>query len=924
MELRCDAPPFISSHSAPDRLNSYPGELRTDGGRTRTMKNVTSRQVRSQLGTQRVYSGRNLDLISFPLGGIGTGSVGLSGRGGLVDWEIFNRPNVGGQFPQTFPIVWAREKGQEPVCRILLAPTQPPYQHDGLGNPHMNGEGFPHMDSCMFRGEFPFARIDFACRQLPVKIELEAYNPFVPSDPDASGFPAAVLRYTVTNTARRDVNFTVAWSLLNMVGSIGSAGNSGAAGDCGAGDGVSQPGIEFGFGRNVNEYVNRGGLHGLVFSSKKWPKEHARFGSMALVTPEESATVLTHWLREGWFTPKHEFWDTFSTTGEFSDRTYGPSPDGQTDAGALGVCASLKPRQSTTVTFYLTWYFPNFEKYWGNVPCCSSSECGEKTATTEKSDGIQTSEPPKTPARPTWRNYYAKQFRNAFDVALKLYDQEEYLYAQTTAFHDALFGSTLPPEVLDAVSSQMAILKSATCLRLSDGTFYGFEGCAPTTGCCEGSCTHVWNYQQALPFLFPSLERSMRSADYRHNMREDGSMCFRLQLPLGSKPNDFHAAADGQLGGVIKTYRDWKISGDDAWLKSVWSKVKRALDFAWAHWDHDRDGVIEGIQHNTYDIEFVGPNPLTTGFYLAALVAGAEMAEHFGELLAAAEYRSLYERGRAWVEKNLFNGEFYVQQYEPDAAPKFQFGEGCLSDQLLGQQLAAIAGLGSILDEAQVRKTLKSIFRHNWKKNLTEHANAQRVYALNDEAGLLLCTWPNGGRPAVPFPYSDEVWTGIEYQVAAHLVMEGMTREGLAIVKGARERYDGVRRNPWNEFECGNHYARAMASYGLLLAYSGFTYDLTKGCIGFVPKINERNFRTFWSLDNAWGVYTQTPKQATLEVLYGAIKLKQLDLPAFAARKRSVKVHIGKNRQTVAPDEAGSIALGRAVAVKAGEVVVMT
>jgi hypothetical protein len=206
---------------------------------------------------------------------------------------------------------------------------------------------------------------------------------------------------------------------------------------------------------------------------------------------------------------------------------------------------------------------------------------------------------------------------------------------------------------------------------------------------------------------------------------------------------------------------------------------------------------------------------------------------------------------------------------------------------------------------------------------LREHANAQRVYALNDEAGLILCTWPNGGRPAVPFPYSDEVWTGFEYQVAAHMMMVGMVREGLAIVKAARNRHDGERRNPWNEFECGNHYARAMSSYGLLIALSGFTYDLSAGRIGFDPAINPKNFTTFWALDGAWGTYTQTSKHATLEILYGALKLKQLDLPGFTHRKKKLKVKVGKTRQTVDVGEGGALRLARLTTVKAGESVVV-
>ena len=847
------------------------------------------------LGPQRTYAGASLAQIVFPLGGIGTGSVGLTGVGGLTNWEIFGRPNFGGALPRTFPIIWAKEKGKEAVCRILQGPVTPPHVGTGMGDPHENGEGFPHMDSCTFKGEYPFAWIDFASRKLPVKVRLEAYNPYIPSNPDDSGFPAAILRYTLTNPKHNPVSATVAWSLFNPVGSIGVAER----------DPHLASHVEFGLGQNVNEYVEEGGLRGLLMTSKKWPGDHPRFGSLALMTPEKSVTVLKYWSREGWFAPKHDFWDTFSSKGEFIDHDYDPSPDGQSDAGALGIRVRLKPGQVKTVTFYLAWHFPNFEKYWHAGACCGGDSGSTK------------------PNKPTWKNYYATQFSSAVDVPTKLHAQERALYARTKLFHDALFSSTLPPQVLDAVSSQMAILKTATCLRLEDGTFYGFEGCCPGSGSCEGSCTHVWNYQQALPFLFPALERSMRSADYRHNLRDDGGMAFRINLPLGSPPNEFHACADGQMGGVIKTYRDWKISGDEAWLRHVWPRVKRALEYAWVQWDADRDGVMEGIQHNTYDIEFLGPNPMMAGFYLGALVAGAEMAEHVGDWEAAETYRAVYEKGRAWVDANLFNGEFYVQRYEPYVAPRYQFGEGCLADQMLGQWMTRLVGLGCVLDEKHVKQALKSVFKYNWRQDMSEHANAQRVYALNDDAGMLVCSWPHGGRPAVPFPYSDEVWTGIEYQVASHCIIEGLLLEGLTIVKGARDRHDGIRRNPWDEFECGHHYARAMSSYSLLLALSGFTFNRAAGTIGFAPQIHEDRFKTFWALDGVWGTYAQTARKATLSVLYGTLRLNRLDLPNFA-QQGSVQLMLGQRVLSAEADAYGSITLSKTLTLKAGHALIIS
>ncbi len=842
-------------------------------------------------GPQRSFTGAALAQIVFPIGGIGAGSIGLTGRGSIRDWEIFNRPNFGSRLYDTFPMIWAKEKGGKPVTRILQGPLLPPYNEDGCGQPHCNAEGLPHMDSCTFRGEYPFAHIDFQSKKLPVKVSLEAYNPFIPSNADDSGFPAAIFRYTLTNTAKNPVQSTVVWCQQNPVGSIGEAVHHGWL-----------DGIEYGVGQNVNEYVEEGALRGLNFTSKKWAKDHPRFGSMALMTPDKNITYSTHRSREGWFTARHDIWDAFSVTGKLPQHNYGPSDEGATDTGMLGVCVTLKPGESKTVTFYLTWYFPTYEKYWQNIGLVMGEKCcGEKAA-----------------RKPTWKNYYASQFSSAVDVASKLHAKHKMLYAETKAFHDALFSSTLPPYVLDAVSSQMAIIKTATCLRLTDGTFYGFEGCSPVRGCCEGSCTHVWNYQQAVPFLFPEMERSMRVADYTYNFRSDDGMCFRLQLPIGTDPDNFHACADGQMGGIIKVYRDWKICGDDNWLRHLWPKVKRALEFAWKKWDPDKDGVMDTVQHNTYDIEFLGANALTACFYLGALVAGAEMADYLGETEKAEEYRAVYEKGRAWTDANLFNGEFYYQKYEPKKEEYYQFGRGCLADAVLGQWITSLVGLGHILDPAKIKKTLKSIFKYNWLSDMTEHENVQRLYAINDDAGLLLCSWPKGGRPAVPFPYSDEVWTGIEYQVASHCIMEGLLTEGLTITKAVRDRHDGIKRNPWDEYECGHHYARAMSSYGLLLALSGFTFNKGDGTVGFNPQVNKEDFRTFWSLDGVWGTYAQKGRKATISVLYGSIALSRLDLPSFAGQKK-VKLTVGNKTIKGQLDSYGSITFERTLALKAGQ-----
>jgi len=809
------------------------------------------------LGPQRTFSGAGLRQIAMPIGGIGTGSISLGGRGQLRDWEIFNRPNDGFRPGFTFISLWARPAAGHAITRVVESPIQMPYT-GAHGAARSNGEGFPHLAGNTFRGEYPFGWVEFEDDQMPLTVCMEAFNPFIPLNDFDSSLPVAILTYRLQNVTQTHVSATLALTLQNVVGY------------CGAGELALAE-----LGRNLNRFRSEEGIRGVALTGEKYGTDSHRHGSMVVATPWPSVTYTGRLRGQGGFDTGHTFWDSFSASGRFDDTDLSePTPDGQTAICALGMKVELQPGESAEVPLIIAWHFPNFIKYWGPAPE------GE---------------------RPRWRNYYASHFADAWQVASYVVGNLERLRAQTMAFHDALFGCTLPPLVLEAASSQASTLKSPTCLRLEDGTFYGFEGCSPRSGCCEGSCTHVWNYAQTLAFLFPALERSMRTTDYTYNLREaDGRMCFRLQLPRGTSNWDFHAAADGQLGGIIKTYRDWLLCGDDDWLRSLWPRLKKALSYAWEAWDTDRDGVPEGVQHNTYDIEFVGPNPLIGTFYLGALRAAEEMARYLGEERDAGEYRELFEKGSRKVDEELFNGEYYVQKYDAEQARENQFGEGCLSDQMLGQWLASICDLGPLLDLEKVRSALASVFRYNWRSSLSDHPNPQRIYALNDEAGLLMCSWPRGGRPQIPTPYCDEVWTGIEYQVASHLIMEGFVEEGLAIVRGARERHDGERRNPWNEPECGSHYARAMSSWGLLLALSGYFYSAPRKLMRFDPKLCRDNFTVFWSNSNGWGTYHQRFADGrgtvSLRLIGGTLRLSRLLIGAPEPGRFAVSAQLGGER----------------------------
>ena len=867
---------LLSSSAAALATASLDGDLLASSPRSEqdvpTTNSDSSDQVLRSVGPQRSFWSDQAPEVAFPIGGIGTGTISIGCRGEFRDWEIFNRPAKGRTMPFSFVALWARPEGGTASVRVVEGPLRPPF--DGWnGSAREAGQGLPHFKRARFTGAYPFANVDFEDSALPVSVALEAYNPFIPLNVDDSSLPVAIFNYQLTNHSNEIVDAALAYSLLNSVGYDGKAILKG----------VEDPG----FGKNVATLrrVDAGGrtVAGLYLTSEKYDKRSTKHGSLALATTTDTYTSRCSWESGKWWDSYQRWIDEFSQNGIVRDSGQAvPTAEGTTDCSTLAPYCRLLPGESRVVTFILSWYFPVRENYW---------HADDEDGWDHPHDAIKNKR---------LKNYYGARFENAWDVAIHTAGRLRELEDRTRLFKETLFGSTLPSYVLEAVSSQASILRTNTCILLEGKQFFGFEGCGNDGANGWMNCSHVWNYEQAVAFLFPELERSMRNTDFLYEVRDDDSMAFRSVVPLGIDRWDFRPAADGQMGSILKLYREWQVSGDLDFLKTMWPNAKRALEFAWKFWDTDKDGVMEGEQHNTYDIEFFGPNPMTTTMYLGALRAGERMAAAVGDVAAAAQYKQICDLGVKNFE-NMWNGAFYVQKtptaesirsmppYDKDdwksrvihdGELKYQFGAGCLSDQMLGQWFADVVHLDIGLDDKRIEAALQSIFRHNFKNDFWTHVNTQRIYAVNDEKGLLLCSWPNGGRPSLPFVYADEVWTGVEYQVAAHLIYRGLVDEGLTMVKAISDRYDGTRRNPWNQIEWGNHYARAMASYALLLALSGFHYSAVERSMKFSPRMNGEKFNCFFAAGSAWGRYSQQQSsealEADLEVLHGSIVLKRM------------------------------------------------
>jgi uncharacterized protein (DUF608 family) len=812
-----------------------------------------------EIAFPRVFSGRHLTAIAFPLGGVCAGSVSLGGRGQLRDWEIFNRPDKGNAPDYAFPAIWAQAGNRKPIARVLEARLQPPFEgSSGLGS--HNAPGLTRLASATFTGEFPLARVDFADPSLAVKVSLEAFSPFIPHEPDESGLPVAILRYRVTNPNAAPAKVSIAWSIENPTGRT-------AANDT-----------------RVNEYKTSERLAGILMTSPELPADDALKGGFVLAVLDSADARVTHlrgWERGRWWNSPMFFWDDFSADGELGPESADPGP-----VGALSLGRTIPPGSHADYTFLLAWHFPN------RTP----RRCGWSAAAGDEDTLLG--------------NYYTTRFADAWDAAEYAAAHLEALEKKTRRFAAAMRESTVPAVIKDAASANLSTLVTQVAFRTADGEFHGFEGANDHAGCCHGSCAHVWNYETATAHLFPTFARSLRASAFGYQLDHAGAIRFRERLP--HRGDSFgYAAADGQMGQIMHAYLDWLLSGDTGWLREMWPRIKKAIEFAWVPggWDANKDGVLDGVQHNTYDVEFYGPNPLCGIFYLGALRAGEEMARATGDAASAADYRAVFERGSKWIDANLFNGEFYIQKIRGVAkdeiapnlvgdmgsanteSPEYQVGGGCLLDQLIGQYLADVAGLGPLVESANIRKTLESIWRYNYKRTLAGHDNVERTYVLNDEPALMVCDYGKAERPHVPFPYYAESWTGLEYLAAALLLYAGMTREGVEAVGNVRARYDGERRNPWDEPECGHHYARAMSSWSTLVAASGFRYHGGERRVSIVAAPGSR---CFWSTATGWGTFRVSAAGATVRVDHGTLPVATASVNG---RKSAPNATIGEGRE---------------------------
>jgi uncharacterized protein (DUF608 family) len=558
---------------------------------------------------------------------------------------------------------------------------------------------------------------------------------------------------------------------------------------------------------------------------------------------------------------------------DFGTMALGVLGEAKSGDDSLSASVTVPAGGETTVRFLLAWHFPNLAPLPG---------IGRR------------------------KRHYSKRFADAEEVAEYVAKHFDRLSEGTRDWVATYYDSTLPRWLLDRAALTTNTLQTSTCLIFEDGRFWAWEG----IGCCPGTCAHVWHYAQGPARLFPEIERNLREiTDFGIAQNPDGAIRFRAEA------NTF-PAIDAQTGMVLRTWREHLCSPNASFLARVWPGAKRAI--GWLI-EFDRkardglDGLLDGKQHNTLDANWYGKVHCLCSLYLAALRAGEEMARTMGDTAFAAECRTTWKSGSKKIAR-LFNGEFYEQQEDPAHADAIGVGKGCYIDQVIGQWWATQVGLGRLYEAESIKSSLHALWKYNFVPDVgpfRHEFTRGRFYALPGDAGLVMCTWPNGGlkpdfKKHWQYGYFNECMTGFEWQAAAHMVMEGapvsggdfgkiiddptapqsLTLRGLAVARAIHDRYSPAKRNPYNEIECSDHYARAAASWSLLLAVSGFQYDGPKGDLGFAPKLGPENFRCPFTAAEGWGTFEQKKEggkwRVSITVRHGRLKLKRLRLPQLA------------------------------------------
>ncbi|WP_343561496.1 GH116 family glycosyl hydrolase [Sphingobacterium sp.] len=787
----------------------------------------------------RYYKSKNeLQYIGMPIGGLHAGTVYAGGDGRLWLWQIYNETYEGkGEGIEPKVVQWYNGREYVNIKPRDGAAYVEPAIADNLrlleqglsvtvvenGTSRTRELRKEHWDEVIFEVAYPSCKISYSAKDFPLDIELQIYSPFIPLDAENSSLPMTTLHLKAKNKTKRSVQATFCAWLEN---------------------GVHKPRKEFKGVIKRAEIVAIENVHGILYSCTAVPqpdKLAGDHGTMALYCDAADATVNA--MFDDW-----PFDPTKSALGKESASV----PFDQLQVGNIVVQRTISPQVTDAVSYAISWHFNN--------------------AHPQLRDKI------KDAQQGYW---YGTKFSDAKDVLTYYHQHKDYLNQSTLTWIDTWYDSTLPHWFLDRTLLNIGTLATANTYRFASGRFWAWEG----VGACAGTCTHVWQYGQAMGRLFPELERNLReTTDLGIGfVPETGAIIFRAEY-------ETRPAIDGQAGVILRFYREHQMSKDAQFLSRNWDKLKKAVKFI-IDQDKNGDGMTDTPMENTLDAVWEGDIAWIVGLCLAAVKAAELMAIEMSDQIFQKTCAQYVSKGIAAMDTTLFNGEYYIHR------PNKEFGRKklgsyntCHIDQVYGQAWAFQVNLPRINNKEKTRSALKALWKYNFTMDvgpyIRTHLNG-RPYALAGEGGMIMNTNPSNETSAYgeditwQLGYFHECMSGFEHQVAAHMMAEGMVDESLVLTRCIHERYDAAKRNPFNEIECSDHYARAMASYGTFINACGYEYHGPKKHLGFAPRMQQTCFKAAFTTATGWGTYQQKQQsafEASICLSYGSLNIQTLSL----------------------------------------------
>ena len=840
--------------------------------------------VPASMGQSSVMRAATNFVSGIVLGGFGSGSVEIRPDGTLTDWQIYNMgplANVpqgqrgpgpdGSHNAMTFTL---RVQQGNQIAQIRRLSTRP----DMLDL--YNLSWLQNVEAIEFDGQYPNAKLKYLDHSLPVQVSSEFYSPIIPHDTQTSGTPGFYATFTIKNTSKLPATVTLMNTLRNplatgeenrkldtqitkdnattfltfrtsatperkmTIGTLCASVTGGEAsyirgdfrGFMSNGDVAS--GTAYGrasetYFKLVREYPKLPNLDGMDNPDQWVDLKDADIDKMSKEEKLKLLADLQKYPTFWWLAKRVERVEPGSlkedkTLGQFIKecRKRIESYCGRNRKGeefgdaALASTITLAPGEEKQIKFTIGWYFPNHFSSLGDV----------------------------------MGHQYEHWFKDAQEVCAHLVKNSDSHHKQVSQFTNAVYDSTLGQEMCFAWTAQLTtMVKSSWWTK--NGMFAIWEG----LGCCGLHTTDI-TYQGSWPIIamWPELQKQQMVMGAKFQ-RQDGRVHHFFEGSLANVDNGFDRV-DMNHQFVMLVVRDYLWTGDIGYAKSLWPNIVRAID-SMQKLDTDGDGLIDtDTRRNTYDQwDLVGIPAYISSLWLGGLRAGIRLARDLNENDLADKWQVILDKGRSAFEAKLWNGQYYSLWVDGDKRD-----ECCMSDQLSGEWFGHLMGVSVGVPRERIIQSLKAIYKHNY----------------NYEHGLLNASYPReAGAHFRTFENFQAVgnWTGIEYAIASMMIDFGLVEEGYNIVRSVHDRYIRAGK-AWNHIECGDHYYRAMSSWALLLALTGFKVDLPRQAITIAPTVKQEELRAPWALPGGWGTMLLKGRELTLTCVSGSLEFKQLTL----------------------------------------------